>query len=194
MEEDIDVFAELGVERAPSTQMAQQDDLLGMLIEEEATSSADPLAHLVKDAELIEALPAVEAVALPEDPSPASTKDAGAPSWAPHVENGVLALLVERGLKVEPTRLGLPAGTTVQVDRVTVDRQDGLLVARASLLVDGLSMHPFAAASTQEEQPEPLPAPSSLPEEWHGLHDALAACLVEGAAQLRAVLRGSAEG
>ena len=51
MDDDIDVFAELGVEPSSPATNAMDDDLLGLLADAPQTSQEDPLAALVEDNE-----------------------------------------------------------------------------------------------------------------------------------------------
>jgi hypothetical protein len=203
MDDDIDVFAELGVAPMQSAPAAEDDDLLGLLVEHDTTGPSaqvlDPLAALMDDEAPLEEpiLPVVDAEPIPPPEAPPTLPVVDAKPVAPthslseSMLSNIVALLVERGLGVDPRRLGLPNGADVVVHRVNVERDHDLLVARADVRIDGTPMHPFAAVRLTNNGAAALPAPESLPPEWHPMHDALAACLADGAQQLDAALGGA---
>ena len=100
----------------------------------------------------------------------------------------VVALLVQRGLSVDPRRLGLPPQAMLDVGQVTVERDEDLLIARADVTLDGTPMHPFAAVRLTEQGLASLSPPDALPEAWHPMHDVLATALMEGSQQLEQTL------
>ena len=116
MDDDIDVFAELGV--TPTAAPAAgggDDDLLGLLAEAPSAPTADPLAALMDGDEgghetvqgVVEAPPSAEPAPAPEPSQPAPEAQA-APALSEEMIGQVVALLVQRGLSVDPRRLGLP--------------------------------------------------------------------------------------
>ena len=196
MDDDIDVFAELGV--TPTAAPAAgggDDDLLGLLAEAPAAPTADPLAALMDGDEgghatvqgVVEAPSAPEPAFAPEPSQPAREAQA-APALSEEMIGQVVALLVQRGLSVDPRRLGLPSDATLDVGHVTVERNEDLLVARADVMLNGAPMHPFAAVRLTEEGLTSLSPPEALPEAWHPMHDVLAKSLMEGAQQLEQAL------
>ena len=196
MDDDIDVFAELGV--TPTAVPAAgggDDDLLGLLAEAPSAPTADPLAALMDGDEgehatvqgVVEAPSAPEPAFAPEPPQPAREAQA-APALSEEMIGQVVALLVQRGLSVDPRRLGLPSDAALDVGHVTVERNEDLLVARADVTLNGAPMHPFAAVRLTEEGMTSLSPPEALPEAWHPMHDVLAKALMEGAQQLEQAL------
>lgn len=196
MDDDIDVFAELGV--TPTAAPAAgggDDDLLGLLAEAPSAPTADPLAALMDGDEgggatvqgVVEAPSAPEPAFAPEPPQPAREAQA-APALSEEMIGQVVALLVQRGLSVDPRRLGLPSDAALDVGHVTVERNEDLLVARADVMLNGAPMHPFAAVRLTEEGLTSLSPPEALPEAWHPMHDVLAKALMEGAQQLEQAL------
>ena len=196
MDDDIDVFAELGV--TPTAAPAAgggDDDLLGLLAEAPSAPTADPLAALRDGDEgghatvqgVVEAPSAPEPAFAPEPSQPAREAQA-APALSEEMIGQVVALLVQRGLSVDPRRLGLPSDATLDVGHVTVERNEDLLVARADVVLNGAPMHPFAAVRLTEEGLTSLSPPEALPEAWHPMHDVLAKSLMEGAQQLEQAL------
>ena len=196
MDDDIDVFAELGV--TPTAAPAAgggDDDLLGLLAEAPSAPTADPLAALMDGDEgehatvqgVVEAPSAPEPAFAPEPPQPAREAQA-APALSEEMIGQVVALLVQRGLSVDPRRLGLPSDAALDVGHVTVERNEDLLVARADVMLNGAPMHPFAAVRLTEEGMTSLSPPEALPEAWHPMHDVLAKALMEGAQQLEQAL------
>ena len=196
MDDDIDVFAELGV--TPTAAPAAgggDDDLLGLLAEAPSAPTADPLAALMdgddgghdRVQDVVEAPPAPEPASAPEPSRPAPEAQA-APALSEEMIGQVVALLVQRGLSVDPRRLGLPSDAALDVGHVTVERNDDLLVARADVTLNGAPMHPFAAVRLTEEGLTSLSPPDALPEAWHPMHDVLATALMEGAQQLEQAL------
>ena len=196
MDDDIDVFAELGV--TPTAVPAAgggDDDLLGLLAEAPSAPTADPLAALMDGDEgehatvqgVVEAPSAPEPAFAPEPPQPAREAQA-APALSEEMIGQVVALLVQRGLSVDPRRLGLPSDAALDVGHVTVERNEDLLVARADVTLNGAPMHPFAAVRLTEEGLTSLSPPEALPEAWHPMHDVLAKALMEGAQQLEQAL------
>ena len=196
MDDDIDVFAELGV--TPTAAPAAgggDDDLLGLLAEAPSAPTADPLAALMDGddgghdtvQDVVEAPPAPEPASAPESSQPAPGAQA-APALTEEMIDQVVALLVQRGLSVDPRRLGLPSDAALDVGHVTVERNDDLLVARADVTLNGAPMHPFAAVRLTEEGLTSLSPPDALPEAWHPMHDVLATALMEGAQQLEQAL------
>lgn len=196
MDDDIDVFAELGV--TPTAVPAAgggDDDLLGLLAEAPSAPKADPLAALMDGDEgehatvqgVVEAPSAPEPAFAPEPPQPAREAQA-APALSEEMIGQVVALLVQRGLSVDPRRLGLPSDAALDVSHVTVERNEDLLVARADVMLNGAPMHPFAAVRLTEEGLTSLSPPEALPEAWHPMHDVLAKALMEGAQQLEQAL------
>ena len=196
MDDDIDVFAELGV--TPTAVPAAgggDDDLLGLLAEAPSAPTADPLAALMDGDEgghatvqgVVEAPSAPEPAFAPEPPQPAREAQA-APALSEEMIGQVVALLVQRGLSVDPRRLGLPSDAALDVSHVTVERNEDLLVARADVMLNGAPMHPFAAVRLTEEGLTSLSPPEALPEAWHPMHDVLAKALMEGAQQLEQAL------
>ena len=195
MDDDIDVFAELGVTPTVSpAAAAEDDDLLGLLAEAPPAPTADPLGALMDDdedtfetvEEAVEAPPAPQPV-----PEPAPSQDVSenaAPALSEEMVGQVVALLVQRGLSVDPRRLGLPPQAMLDVGQVTVERDEDLLVARADVTLDGAPMHPFAAVRLTEQGLASLSAPDALPEAWHPMHDVLATALMEGSQQLEKTL------
>ena len=186
MDDDIDVFAELGV--TPTAAPAAgggDDDLLGLLAEAPSAPTADPLAALMDGEEgghaTIQGV--VGAPSAPEPSQPAREAQA-APALSEEMIGQVVALLVQRGLSVDPRRLGLPSDAALDVGHVTVERNEDLLVARADVMLNGAPMHPFAAVRLTEEGLTSLSPPEALPEAWHPMHDVLAKALMEGAQQL----------
>lgn len=196
MDDDIDVFAELGVTptAAPATG-GGDEDLLGLLAEAPSAPTADPLAALMDGDEdgfetaqgAVEATPAAEPAPAPEPSQPIPDAQA-APALSEEMIGQVVALLVQRGLSVDPRRLGLPADTGLDVGHVTVERDQDLLVARADVTLNGTPMHPFAAVRLTEEGLASLSPPDALPEAWHPMHDVLATALMEGSQQLEQAL------
>lgn len=196
MDDDIDVFAELGV--TPTAAPAAgggDDDLLGLLAEAPSAPTADPLAALMDGDEgghetvqgVVEAPPAAEPAPAPEPSQPAPEAQT-APALSEEMIGQVVALLVQRGLSVDPRRLGLPSDAALDVGQVTVERDDDLVVARANVTLNGAPMHPFAAVRLTEEGLTSLSPPDALPEAWHPMHDVLATALMEGAQQLEQAL------
>ena len=196
MDDDIDVFAELGV--TPTAVPAAgggDDDLLGLLAEAPSAPTADPLAALMDGDEgehatvqgVVEAPSAPEPAFAPEPSQPAGEAQA-APALSEEMIGQVVALLVQRGLSVDPRRLGLPSDAALDVGHVTVERNEDLLVARADVMLNGAPMHPFAAVRLTEEGLTSLSPPEALPEAWHPMHDVLAKALMEGAQQLEQAL------
>ena len=196
MDDDIDVFAELGV--TPTAVPAAgggDDDLLGLLAEAPSAPTADPLAALMDGDEgghatvqgVVEAPSAPEPAFAPEPSQPAREAQA-APALSEEMIGQVVALLVQRGLSVDPRRLGLPSDAALDVGHVTVERNEDLLVARADVMLNGAPMHPFAAVRLTEEGLTSLSPPEALPEAWHPMHDVLAKALMEGAQQLEQAL------
>ena len=196
MDDDIDVFAELGV--TPTAAPAAgggDDDLLGLLAEAPSAPTADPLAALMDGDEgghatvqgVVEAPSAPEPAFAPEPSQPAREAQA-APALSEEMIGQVVALLVQRGLSVDPRRLGLPSDAALDVSHVTVERNEDLLVARADVMLNGAPMHPFAAVRLTEEGLTSLSPPEALPEAWHPMHDVLAKALMEGAQQLEQAL------
>ena len=196
MDDDIDVFAELGV--TPTAAPAAgggDDDLLGLLAEAPSAPTADPLAALMDGDEgghatvqgVVEAPSAPEPAFAPEPSQPAREAQA-VPALSEEMIGQVVALLVQRGLSVDPRRLGLPSDAALDVGHVTVERNEDLLVARADVMLNGAPMHPFAAVRLTEEGLTPLSPPEALPEAWHPMHDVLAKSLMEGAQQLEQAL------
>ena len=195
MDDDIDVFAELGVTPTVSPAVStEDDDLLGLLAEAPPAPTADPLGALMDDDEdAFEAVEeAVEAPPAPQPvPEPAPSQDVSekaAPALSEEMVGQVVALLVQRGLSVDPRRLGLPPQAMLDVGQVTVERDEDLLVARADVTLDGAPMHPFAAVRLTEQGLASLSAPDALPEAWHPMHDVLATALMEGSQQLEKTL------
>lgn len=187
MDDDIDVFAELGVTpTAAPAAGGEDDDLLGLLAEAPSAPTADPLAALM-DEDGPEAPPTAEPAPAPEPSQPAPEAQA-APALSEEMIGQVVALLVQRGLSVDPRRLGLPSDAALDVGHVAVERNDDLLVARADLTLNGAPMHPFAAVRLTEEGLTSLSPPAALPEAWHPMHDVLATALMEGAQQLEQAL------
>jgi hypothetical protein len=203
MDDDIDLFAELGVDPSPAPDAAAGDDLLGLLAEHDASGSspqeADPLSALMDDDEeqSVPDLPVVQAEPIPHpeptEPMPVVQAELAPPSHSlsEAMLGNIVALLVERGLGVDPRRLGLHDGANVVVDRVAVEREEDLLIARVDVHIDGVDMHPFAAVQLTVDGATPLAAPASLPAAWHAMHNALATCLEDGAKQLDAALGGA---
>ncbi len=203
MDDDIDLFAELGVDPSPAPDAAAGDDLLGLLAEHDASGSspqeADPLSALMDDDEeqSVPDLPVVQAEPIPHpeptEPMPVVQAESAPPSHSlsEAMLGNIVALLVERGLGVDPRRLGLHDGANVVVDRVAVEREEDLLIARVDVQIDGVDMHPFAAVQLTVDGATPLAAPASLPAAWHAMHNALATCLADGAKQLDAALGGA---
>lgn len=190
MDDDIDVFAELGV--TPTAVPAAgggDDDLLGLLAEAPSAPTADPLAALMDgdEGEHATVQGVVEAPSAPEPSQPAREAQA-APALSEEMIGQVVALLVQRGLSVDPRRLGLPSDAALDVGHVTVERNEDLLVARADVTLNGAPMHPFAAVRLTEEGLTSLSPPEALPEAWHPMHDVLAKALMEGAQQLEQAL------
>lgn len=196
MDDDIDVFAELGV--TPTAAPAAgggDDDLLGLLAEAPSAPTADPLAALMDGDEgghatvqgVVEAPSAPEPAFAPE-PSQAAREAQAAPALSEEMIGQVVALLVQRGLSVDPRRLGLTSDAALDVGHVTVERNEDLLVARADVTLNGAPMHPFAAVRLTEEGLTTLSPPEALPEAWHPMHDVLAKALMEGAQQLEQAL------
>jgi len=203
MDDDIDLFAELGVDPSPAPDAGAGDDLLGLLAEHDASGSsaqeADPLSALMDDdeEERVPDLPVVQAEPIPHpeptEPMPVVKAEPVPPSHSlsEAMLGNIVALLVERGLGVDPRRLGLHEGANVIVDRVAVEREEDLLIARVDVQIDGVHMHPFAAVQLTIDGATPLAAPASLPAAWHAMHNALATCLADGAKQLDAALGGA---
>ena len=190
MDDDIDVFAELGV--TPTAAPAAgggDDDLLGLLAEAPSAPTADPLAALMDGDEGGHATVqgVVEAPSVPEPSQPAREPQA-APALSEEMIGQVVALLVQRGLSVDPRKLGLPSDAALDVGQVTVERDDDLVVARADVTLNGAPMHPFAAVRLTGEGLTSLSPPDALPEAWHPMHDVLATALMEGAQQLEQAL------
>ena len=196
MDDDIDVFAELGV--TPTAVPAAgggDDDLLGLLAEAPSAPTADPLAALMDGDEgehatvqgVVEAPSAPEPAFAPEPSQPAREAQA-ASALSEEMIGQIVALLVQRGLSVDPRRLGLPSDAALDVGHVTVERNEDLLVARADVMLNGAPMHPFAAVRLTEEGLTSLSPPEALPEAWHPMHDVLAKALMEGAQQLEQAL------
>ena len=196
MDDDIDLFAELGV--TPTAAPAAgggEDDLLGLLAEDPSAPTADPLAALMDDdADTVEATEAVveapladQAASAPAPVQPAPSEEA-APGLSEGMVAQVVALLIQRGLAVDPRRLGLPPETMLDVGQVTVERDEDLLIARAEVALDGTPMHPFAAVRLTEEGLTSLSPPDALPEAWHSMHDVLTTALLDGAQQLERAL------
>ena len=195
MDDDIDVFAELGVTpTAPPAAPAEDNDLLGLLAAAPPAPAADPLAALMdgdEDAfeaveEAVEAPPATQSVSEPASSQAFSEK--AAPALSEEMVGQVVALLVQRGLSVDPRRLGLPPQAMLDVGQVTVERDEDLLIARADVTLDGTPMHPFAAVRLTEQGLASLSPPGALPEAWHPMHDVLATALMEGSQQLEQTL------
>ena len=193
MDDDIDVFAELGVTPTASPAAPAEDDqLLGLLAEAPSAPTADPLAALMDDEERapkaveepVEAPPVTQPA--PATPQPASEE--AAPSLTEEMVGQVVALLVQRGLSVDPRRLGLPQETMLDVGQVTIERDEDLLIARADVMLDGTPMHPFAAVRLTEQGLASLSPPGALPEAWHPMHNVLATALMEGSQQLEQTL------
>ena len=203
MDDDIDLFAELGVDRSPAPAAGAGDDLLGLLAEHDTSGSsaqeADPLSALMDDEEEepVPDLPVVQAEPIPHpeptEPMPVVQAEPVPPSHSlsEAMLGNIVALLVERGLGVDPRRLGLHESANVVVDRVAVERDEDLLIARVDVQIDGVDMHPFAAVQLTVDGATPLAAPASLPAAWHAMHNALATCLADGAKQLDAALGGA---
>jgi len=202
MDDDIDLFAELGVDRSPAPAAGAGDDLLGLLAEHDTSGSsaqeADPLSALMDDEEeRVQDLPVVQAEPIPDpeptEPMPVVQAEPVPPSHSlsEAMLGNIVALLVERGLGVDPRRLGLHESANVVVDRVAVERDEDLLIARVDVQIDGVHMHPFAAVQLTIDGATPLAAPASLPAAWHAMHNALATCLADGAKQLDAALGGA---
>ena len=197
MDDDIDVFAELGVTpTVPSTTSTKDDDLLGLLHDASAEPAEDPLAALMAgDEDTVETMQAVvEAHSSPQPSAeePAVAEAQPAPKSAPALTEGmvgqVVALLVQRGLAVDPRRLGLSSDTLLDVGHVSVERDEDLLIARADVTLNGTPMQPFAAVRLTEQGLATLPPPAALPEAWHPMHDVLATALKEGSQQLEQAL------
>jgi len=202
MDDDIDLFAELGVDRSPAPAAGAGDDLLGLLAEHDTSGSsaqeADPLSALMDDEEeRVQDLPVVQAEPIPDpeptEPMPVVQAEPVPPSHSlsEAMLGNIVALLVERGLGVDPRRLGLHESANVVVDRVAVERDEDLLIARVDVQIDGVHMHPFAAVQLTIDGATPLAAPASLPAAWHAMHNALATCLADGAKELDAALGGA---
>ena len=193
MDDDIDVFAELGVDVTAAPQQEEDDDLLGLLADASPQGQEDPLATLVEsdEADAFTVQPEV-AVAPPVADAPhATASDSHGHALSEEMVAQVVALLVQRGLAVDPRRLGLPMDTGLEVMDVAVERDDDLLIARADVMLDGAAMHPFAAVRLTDAGCETLPAPEALPATWHPMHDVLAAALMDGAQQLDQALGGA---
>ena len=192
MDDDIDVFAELGVTpTAPLTTSTEEDDVLGLLAEAPSSPAEDPLAALMDeiDDDLpvpdVSAQPEVEPTQTAPQPAPEATST---PALTEDMVGQVVALLVQRGLSVDPRRLGLPSEALLDVGHVTVQRDEDLLIARADVTLAGTPMHPFAAVRLSEQGMTALSPPDALPEAWHPMHDVLATALMEGSQQLEHAL------
>ena len=197
MDDDIDVFAELGVEPSSPTTNSMDEDLLGLLADAPQASQEDPLAALVEEDE------ADAFTVQPEAHAPSS--DTGAKSTATpssdlprtrtlstEMVGKVIALLVQRGLAVDPRRLGLPSDAALEVAHVDVQQDGDVLIARAQATLNGVAMHPFAAVTMEEGGWSAMAPPQALPEGWHAMHDVLAKALMEGAQQLDEAVGGAA--
>ena len=184
MDDDIDVFAELGVEPPAPATNSVDDDVLGLLADAPQATQEDPLAALVEDDE------ADAFTVQPEARAPAS--EVNTPSATVHstrtlsteMVGKVIALLVQRGLAVDPRRLGLPSDAVLDVAHVDVQQDDDVLIARAQARLNGVAMHPFAAVRMSNNSWTTMAPPEALPEAWHAMHDVLAKALMEGAQQL----------
>ena len=110
---------------------------------------------------VVEAPPAAEPAPAPE-PSQPTPEAQAAPALSEEMIGQVVALLVQRGLSVDPRRLGLPADAGLDVGHVTVDRDQDLLIARADVTLNGTPMHPFAAVRLTEEGLTSLSPPDAL--------------------------------
>lgn len=191
MDDDIDVFAELGVEPPAPATNSVDEDLLGLLADAPQASQEDPLAALVEDDE------ADAFTVQPEAHAPASEADTSSPTvpstrtLSTEMVGKVIALLVQRGLAVDPRRLGLPSEAALEVAHVDVEQDGDLLVARAQTSLNGVAMHPFAAVVMNDSGWTTMAPPEALPEAWHAMHDVLAKALMEGAQQLDEAVGGS---
>lgn len=196
MDDDIDVFAELGVEPSSPTTNAMDDDLLGLLADAPQTSQEDPLAALVEDdeADAFTVQPEVQAPSSETEATPNSSPASDVPrtrTLSTEMVGKVIALLVQRGLAVDPRRLGLPSDAVVEVAHVDVHEDGDVLIARAHATLNGAPMHPFAAVTMGEDGWTAMAPPHALPEGWHAMHDVLAKALMEGAQQLDEAVGGS---
>lgn len=192
MDDDIDVFAELGVD-VTSPPKKEEEDLLGLLAEEPQGTHDDPLAALVEgdEADAFTVQPEVEAPSTPVQDAPRQPDAGPSHALSEDMVAQVVALLVQRGLAADPQRLGLPAGTVLDVGHVSVERDHDVLVARAEVGFNGAAMHPFAAVQLTSDGCVSLPPPKDLPSAWHPMHDVLAAALLDGTQQLDQALGGA---
>ena len=194
MDDDIDVFAELGVEPSSPTSTAGDEDLLGLLADAPQAGQEDPLAALIEEDE-------ADAFTVQPEPSTPTSEPVTTPPSAPAADpprtlstemvGKVIALLVQRGLAVDPRRLGLPSNAALDVAHVDVQQDGDVLIARAQATLNGEAMHPFAAVTMGEHGWTAMAPPQALPEGWHAMHDVLAKALMEGAQQLDEAVGGS---
>ena len=191
MDDDIDVFADLGVEPPSPVRNSVDEDLLGLLADAPQASQEDPLAALVEDDEADAFTVQPETHAHPSQAEAPSPNVPSTRTLSTEMVGKVIALLVQRGLAVDPRRLGLPSEAALEVAHVEVEQDGDVLIARAQATLNGTAMHPFAAVAMSEHGWTTMAPPEALPEAWHAMHDVLAKALMEGAQQLDEAVGGS---
>lgn len=196
VEEEIDIFAELGALRPAVAQPVQQQNQSAFM------NSSDPLAMFMDDDDepaLIagESTFALEVETVEAPPVALATPEPSPEPVAPVVSNDVVTELLEILVKKElHSRIqrgedwlsDLPAEAIAQIEsaKVIKDQQ----AYHLSLIIDMVGtgeVRPFATVLSTDQGTLPVAPPPQIPHTWHPLYNALRELLLNAMNSLTAI-------
>ena len=197
VEEEIDIFAELGALRPAVAQPVQQQNQSAFV------NSSDPLAMFMDDDDDEPALVAgestfaLEVETMEASPVALATPEPSPEPVAPVVSNDVVTELLEILVKKElHSRIqrgedwlsDLPAEAIAQIEsaKVIKDQQ----AYHLSLIIDMVGtgeVRPFATVLSTDQGTLPVAPPPQIPHTWHPLYNALRELLLNAMNSLTAI-------